>query len=302
MTKRILVIANKWFEVDPLVAVLANSQARPSAITNLEYVFSSQEVPAAPPEAPNPRQRFQVAGYMVEVWCIQDLMNGAKAGGYSNTQEKARVLPEVFSYEAELPALVVAFGTAASMPDGLIMNGSVRIGSAVFLHDPFASDSTLPESPSHWNDPGKLDKVINSTLPATFFDALTPTLIGPLNAKLLPPATRYNALAVDIDPAGVAVSTVNVTDTSLFPKTDPQSLEAAQKAGIETIASFESTHGLIRVQSEAPFLFVSGITNRMGHFADEVQPYLYAENFVASHNAGIALAGLLPLAAKILAG
>ena len=42
-------------------------------------------------------------------------INGAIAGGYSNTQEKARVLPEVFSYDAERPALVVAFGTAARM-------------------------------------------------------------------------------------------------------------------------------------------------------------------------------------------
>jgi hypothetical protein len=36
--------------------------------------------------------------------------------------------------------------------------------------------------------------------------------------------------------------------------------------------SLETTHGLIRAQSNAPFMFVSGITDRVGSFHDEVDP------------------------------
>jgi hypothetical protein len=58
--------------------------------------------------------------------------------------------------------------------------------------------------------------------------------------------------------------------------------------------SLETTHGLIRAQSNAPFMFVSGITDRVGHFHEEVDPSPYAQNTVAAHNAGIVLAWMLP--------
>ena len=58
--------------------------------------------------------------------------------------------------------------------------------------------------------------------------------------------------------------------------------------------SLETTHGLIRVQADAPFIFISGITDRVGHFDDEVGSRSYAQNTVAAHNAGIVLAWMIP--------
>ena len=43
------------------------------------------------------------------------------------------------------------------------------------------------------------------------------------------------------------------------------------------------------------FLFVSGIANRMGYFNMEAAPRSYAQSFVASHNAAVALAWMTPL-------
>ena len=73
------------------------------------------------------------------------------------------------------------------------------------------------------------------------------------------------------------MSTVNVTDTSLFPKTNSQSLEAALKAGIGTIASLNQPMASSEYYLMRPSCLSRGITNRMGHFADEAQPYLYAK-------------------------
>jgi hypothetical protein len=49
----------------------------------------------------------------------------------------------------------------------------------------------------------------------------------------------------------------------------------------------ETTHGVIRSCTEAPFAFLSGIVDRVGHFEDDVQPLVDAQNFVGAHNAGI---------------
>jgi len=67
-------------------------------------------------------------------------------------------------------------------------------------------------------------------------------------------------------------------------------------SGVGELGSVESTHGLIRLVSAAPFLYVSGIAATVGLLNDHVTPRVYAQNTVAAHNAAIALtAGLLSL-------
>jgi hypothetical protein len=99
-----------------------------------------------------------------------------------------------------------------------------------------------------------------------------------------------------VSPDFVAVSSVNVTTPALYAWADRQALEAAEKAGIrEAIGSVETTHGVIRlVLRPEQFFFVSGIANGLGAFGAETGPRDYAQNFVASHNAAIALAWMLP--------
>jgi hypothetical protein len=300
MIMRILVIANKWFEVDPLVAVLSNAQARPSDIRDFRIVTWPSEISGVPPGDEKPRACVAVAGNKVDIWCIQDLMNPAVQGEYSNTKEKADCLKRLFS-STIAPNLVIAFGTAATeIADGPL-NGSVTIGTRIFAHDPYASNPG--QSPSQWSDAGRMDKVIPSTFPATFFDGLSrfTSPLQDIHARLLMP---FGLPAPDrmvfAERLGVAVSSVNVVDPAQYPATDPAALNAAHQAGALPIVSLESTHAVIRLASDAPFLFVSGITNRVGHFADENQAYPYTQNFVAAHNAGIAVAWLLPLMVQSL--
>lgn len=54
------------------------------------------------------------------------------------------------------------------------------------------------------------------------------------------------------------------------------------------IASIETTHGRIRLQSEAPFVFLS---DRLGQFNEEATiQNPYRQNFVAAHSVGIVAA------------
>ena len=92
----------------------------------------------------------------------------------------------------------------------------------------------------------------------------------------------------------VAVSEVNVTDYAEYAAMDKASLEAfATNNNVSLARSLETTHGLICTQTEGPFVFVSGVTDRVGHFAEEVDPRAYAQNYVAAHNAGIVVAWML---------
>jgi hypothetical protein len=112
-------------------------------------------------------------------------------------------------------------------------------------------------------------------------------LVPPLN-----PAPTGRLLA---DRDFVAIGEFNVTDYSEYDKTDQQTLDAYRSSNDPNLGkSLETTHGLIRVQSEAPFIFVSGIYDRVGHFEEEVSPRLYSQKTTAAHNAGVVVAWMLP--------
>ena len=58
--------------------------------------------------------------------------------------------------------------------------------------------------------------------------------------------------------------------------------------------SLETTHALMRALLGDRFMFISEIVDRYGHFEDDVGEIPYAQNLVGAHNAGIALAWMLP--------
>jgi hypothetical protein len=292
---RILIIANKWFEADPLLGVLTNPAARPPSITDLGTVLW----PRVPQQSlkdivSRPRSAFLFGkdrSCLIEIWCIQDLMNPFLS--YSNTAEKARVLPEVFSYGKE-PDFVAAFGTAG-FPDAVTTrNGNVVVGARTLLHNPYHNK---PNAASNWNAPGKMDTVIESAAGAKFIDRFSTNsaFLDTVDAEMIP-APNHPAGTLELlkRPDYTAVSEVNVVDTNDYGKFDVECVNLAMAAGGDPIGSVETTHGVIRVQSEAPFIFVSGITDRLEHFDDDVTKRSYKQNFVAAHNAGIVATWLIP--------
>lgn len=291
---RVVAIANKWFEADAVMAVFANTSASPPVVQDYRNILWPRKAQTNMGEiVVRPRAAMLIGQdklTIFEFWAIQDLMNPYLS--FSNTAEKVRVLAQVFQY-GQMPDLVIALGTAAvSETDSF--NGCVFAGANAFLHNPYANK---PNPASNWNDPSFMDKVLSSRLQPEFFVNLSKNTIIQTEIALrllqtpLNPARNLQFVATW---ENTCVSDVNVINTADYAWADPESIATAQNNGAKKIASLDTTLGVIRALSDAPFMFISGITNRIGCFGTEVLPRFYAQNFVASQNTGIALAWLLP--------
>ena len=292
MAGRILIFANKSWEADPLVGVLRNPRARPPDLPSCDpapqVTVSLNDGRTIQVSA---RLALRTANATAELWCIQDLMDPAKKS--SSSEEKARVIPAVVA-NGPAPSLVVAFGTA-SFPDAGSFNGCVVVGTQVFVHNPHET----PNPESNWIRP-EFDKLLVPTaaLPDFVLSKLDRDLRPVCESRFLsPPLNPANPPVLLVSSDYVALSDVNVTDPADYVWADRQATRAMHKAGVNApLGSMETTHGVIRLAAPSDqFLFFSGIANRLGYFNSEVAPRAYAQNFAASHNAGLALAFALPL-------
>jgi hypothetical protein len=93
----------------------------------------------------------------------------------------------------------------------------------------------------------------------------------------------------------VALADINVTNYKDYAWADSKVVDAYRALNsANPIGSLETTHAVIRACTAAPFMFVSGITDRVGYFDQEVAPAPYGQNFVAAHNAGLAISYIIP--------
>lgn len=288
-----MVVVNKSWEAEPLVAVLRSTNGRPTDFPR-EVAAPSVRIPWSDGSSHDilARAAYRSGEALVEVWCIKDLMDPAKSA--SSSEEKARVLPMIAA-AGPPPDLVVAVGTA-SLPDARSFNGSVAAGSSCFLFDPYSAD---PNPESRWSDAGigclidEADRAKTNGLLAWLDREARPSVETRFLSPPLAPATPPILI---VSTTSVAVSDVNVTNPDNYVWADPAALAAFSAAAPKrTVGSVETTHGVIRLCIPSPkFLFVSGIANRLGYFNSELSPRSYAQNFAASHNAGVAVAWLLP--------
>lgn len=281
---RIVVVANKNWEADPLCAVLLSDRTRPATLT----AFESPGYPRLEPKNQGPRLRFKCGIANVEVWCVQDLMSPKVSG--SNSAEKGRVLPAVF--KGDLPSLVIAFGTAG-YPDAENLNGCVVIGSRVFVHDPKTAEKDRYA-------PKLADKISKSALAPGFFRGIDADVRFPAEGRFIrTPLLPTDSPVILAGHNWIALSEVNVTNYDDYVWSDPETVATFKALDPKTVAgrigSVETTHGIIHeVSDPAPFLFVSAITDRIPYFDLQVTPRAYSQNFVAAHNAAVALAWLIP--------
>jgi hypothetical protein len=296
MKKLIQVLANKDWEVDPLIAVLKSPASWPDAFKSAKFAekppsFTLRDQRGEPRWTYTARVLIDLMNADIEVWCIRDLMEAPPAHR-SSSQEKARVLDLLKKHHGKKPSLVVAFGTAA-FPDDVSRNGGVAIGSAAFVHNPYANN---PNCQSDWRH-DQLGQLLPDSIPGGIMQKLANELRQEIEERfLVPPLCPAKPAELMLAAGQVAVSSVNVTDDSEYGRVDPEAINALREKGFQQpIGSVETTHGLIRLMIPSDhFLYVSGIPNRLGKFETEVKPRLYAQNFVAAHNAGIALTRMLP--------
>lgn len=302
--QRILIIANKWWEADPLCGILTHAKARPPVFSDfhlLRYPVvrsikaePNTERPADP--KPEPRIIFNCNDALVEVWCLEELVNPAESS--SSSFEKVRVLPGAIDYGPP-PSLVIAFGTAGSRSD-LHINGSVIIGSKVFIHDPLAR---FDDRRGLWTPPNA-DEIIDSNIPPDLLDKLDEQQLYAAEARFLDCPVRPGdpALIIASD-ALVALGVVNIVKPTDYVWADEQTVSVfVRDHSAGQIGSIDTTHGVIRCASQAPFIYVSAIPNSAGLFDHEVRSKFYSQTFVAAHNAALALAWLLPTLVMRLQG
>lgn len=305
--KRVLVITNKWWECDPLMFVLLHDQARPHDVLGwpdpLDHPRPRPNPAQLPAENshPAPRAIFHLPRTDVEIWCISDLMEHLpdKAEFQSSSEVKMRYLRRIFDAGNE-PSLVIAFGTAG-FPDPTSQNGSVVVGTGIFIHN-YHTNGRNPHS--NWTQ-GPFDTLLTSPLGANLLETI-------LRPETLPHSSIMARFVVPpLNPAEpgkliaghelVDLGTANVTDYREYELAGKTAREAfASQYDTSLVRSVETTHGLIRVSSTAPFVFVSGLPNRDGHFANEVDPRPYAQNTAAAHNAGVVVAWMLPTLDKAM--
>jgi hypothetical protein len=294
VSNRILIFANKTWEAEPLVGVLTNEQARPAAFPDLDTP-PQVEIPLSSGSSMRTvqaRLALKSANARLEVWCIKDLMDPQQSG--SSSQEKARVLNE-FSKIGDPPSLVIAFGTAA-FPDPQGYSGCVVIGSNFFVYNPY---SAKPNPASNWTAPGigKLQDSSQQPINAALFSLLDQQLRPLAESRFLStPLNPAKPPSLLLSATYVAVSDVNVTDWHNYAWADAEALSALAAAEPkQSVGSVETTHGVVRlVVPSKQYLFVSGIANRVGYFNMEVAPRPYAQDFAASHNAGVCVAWIVP--------
>lgn len=119
-----------------------------------------------------------------------------------------------------------------------------------------------------------------------------------VQGKLLKPPLNPSKIPVLLTAFGyVALSDVNIVNYDDFAWADQETVDAYLSTHSKLpIGSLETTHGVIRLCcGSTAFMFVSGITDRVNYFNQEVAPATYAQNFVAAHNAGIAIVQMLPM-------
>lgn len=288
-----MIVVNKSWEAEPLVAALRSTNGRPAEFPH-EVAAPSVEIPWSDgrKQKISARAAYLAGEAAVEVWCIKDLMDPAKSA--SSSDEKARVLPMIAAAGQPPDHLVVAVGTA-SLPDARSFNGSVAVGSSCFLFDPNAS----PNPDSRWSDDriGHLIDEEDRTSTNGLMAWLERDARPDIETRFLPPPLLPATPPILIvSTTSVAVSDVNVTNPDNYVWADPAALASfSAVAPKRTVGSVETTHGVIRLSIPSPnFLFVSGIANRLGYFNSELSPRSYAQNFAASHNAGVTVAWLLP--------
>ncbi len=290
---RILVVVNKWWECDPALASMLNDNTRPPDSPWPEELKPPRPRPELATEInqnPVPRAIFPYKNFNAEVWCISDLMDSFSPAQQSSSERKASLLHKIFDF-GSTPDLVIAVGTASTPDPAVNRNGGVVVGTSVFMNNGHPNGSN-PDS--NLNLPS-FDQLLESSISPETFRKLATVDTASIANRFLPVPLNPSALPeISIGFGDVALGTINVSQSSDYATCDPLTIKTFASLQVKARAvSLETTHGLIRVQSDSPFVFVSSIVNRFQQFGVDVVPRLDAQNTAGAHNAGVAVTWML---------
>lgn len=303
--KRILIIANKSWELEPALNALLNPKFKPKELSfpnTLDYPRTKKQGEAYP------NATWITGDKTFELWCIEHIMTPCPdivkfPRYYSSSAQKNIDMPKIFNYSSDEIALVVAFGTAG-YPSGLSKNSSIVIGSNLFIYNTHPGGTN---EESKWDDE-RFGKLIESNVSADTVNKLRLLLSDYVTKSffekrlLRTPLNSPEIQEVIFDKEILALSNVNVTKYNEYKEFDEKGLNAVKIAvPNKAVASVETTHGVIRLHAaDKPFLFISSIVDRVGYFDTEVDPKENAQNFSGAFNGGIFIGWLITQLSKLL--
>lgn len=288
--KTITIIVNKNWETEPFLNSLLNSEMRPAKLPFPQTLNSPKD---GNNKMDIPRAVIKLTdGAMqtleVKIWCIQDLMyfnippDPTKQSS-SSSEEKYRVLTPII--KADNPDLIIAVGTAG-YPSETSFNGSVVVGGNFFIHNGH------PENPKSNLQHSDIGKVLTSNVNSKIFDLINKDFKNQVEPKFINtprnPAEKAICVASKVY---TALSSINVTDYSEYNWVDHEAIDHFKSIESKLpFNSLETTHGVIKLSSDKPIIFISAITDRLGYFDSEVH---VTQNYVPSFNSGIVAGQLL---------
>jgi hypothetical protein len=293
---RVVVIANTKAEADGLMAVLACADVRPRSLKTAPQ--PPEKYSQSPPQGL--RGFYATPCVTVEFWCVWELPGATEL--IDGTLNKVNQLPLAIQPPGKAaPAMVVAFGTAAGHWE-TSYNGSVVVGSAVLLHSlPSLEDKEVTKALARRGV--ALDSIIESEAGWAFLDK--PDFFSERHAEieakfLKPPLNPAADPVVLLSPNRLGLGSINVTHASDYARADKETLDVALGAISKNPKTFEvggveTTHGLIRAScpKDVPFIYVTGVTNRLGYFPMELAPRKTAQHVAVINNAGVVTAYLV---------
>jgi len=287
-SKNITVIVNKSWETEPLLNAMTNQAllANLPLVSHLlpfPSVFNSPKNLKDANSRTSVRARFQLVNadtrLNISVWCIEDLMDPTKNA--SSSEEKFRVLPTAL---VDNPDLVVSVSTA-NCPYDKSMNGSVLIGANSFLYN------GCPGNPASNLQPQQINQLMPSNVNADLFALVDETFNAVVTADfLIPPHSASHPFVCKASNKLSVVSSINVTDYTMYTQVDEDARNEFNMVVKKDPDTIETTHGVVKISTEAPIIFISPVTDRFGHFNDDVSSI---QNYVAAFNGGVVLRELL---------
>jgi hypothetical protein len=299
--QRVVVVINKWFECDPVLAALLNPLAANLPAFPWPVLAPRQPVPGpiSPAPSPLPRAIFPFKTMQAEIWCIGDLLQQADAQHQSSSETKAKLLPHIESY-GKSPDLVISISTASSISKDDSSNGCVVVGTSGFLHD--GNAGLQPNPLSNWQDP-RFGSILRSSFPQKAFIELFAAVPAAVEATFAPVRNlSAQPLRLLANYENTALSDVNITDPNQYNRADPDTVTAFNALGdaAAIAGSVDTTHAVVRAVLGDRFLFLSPLVNRLTHSSDDLFANQFPQESAACSNAGVTLKWLLAAIDQIL--
>ncbi len=275
--KNISVIVDRGNDAESMLSAMLNSELKSK---DFPHPVKSGNIGTQASKIKEPRAVFLMnngasESLIVKIYCIQDFIDSNKSA-VSNSREQLRVLPDMIQNSTDL---VIAVGTATN-PDEPSSDGSIVIGGNFFIYDAHAGNSK--GYPAH---PG-FGQMLPCNVNAGIFNLIDKDFKKQVEPKFLQaPGNSAKPATCKASCIYAAVSTVNIAGHSDYNRAGYDAIAHFKQMGsMLPVKSLETTHGLIKLSTEKPVLFVSAITHRPEYFdAEGAAP----QNHSRSFNTGI---------------